>query len=95
MRELLASSWADPTREAPEARRGQIVLDLAPQATLHGTARSLEAQLYQRLYTETQGDFAEMARRMLAGADPTAARRVRLRFNQLGLRVRKPSAPKR
>lgn len=104
VRELLASSWADAPVATPEGGappgevggskgrsgpRAPIGLDVAPQATLHGLARSLEAQLYERLYAETKGDFAAMARRMLQGDDPASARRVRLRFNQLGLRVRK------
>jgi DNA-binding NtrC family response regulator len=92
IRELLASSWG-ATPETARPKKGALALDVRPSASLHGVARSLEAQLYERLYAETDGDFDAMARRLLQGADPASARRVRLRFNQLGLRVRR--APRR
>ena len=59
---------------------------------LHEVARSLEVQLYAQLFAELDGDFEAMSRAILGRDDPTSARRVRLRFNQLGLRVR-PTAP--
>lgn len=60
----------------------------APQRSLHEVARTLEREHYRRLFERTSGDFDAMARALLEG-DPTAnARRVRLRFNQLGLRAR-------
>ncbi len=62
---------------------------LRPHKTLHAVTRDLERQLYQQLFAECDGDFSAMARRLLDAATPSAARRVRLRFNQLGLRVRK------
>lgn len=55
---------------------------------LHELARSLEVQLYEQLFAEHEGDFAAMARVLLGRDDVGAARKVRLRFNQLGLRVR-------
>ncbi|HEX2573231.1 MAG TPA: hypothetical protein VH877_27020, partial [Polyangia bacterium] len=61
---------------------------IEPAATLHQLAQSLERQIYERLYHETGGDFAAMARRLLLGDSAAHARRVRLRFNQLGLRAR-------
>jgi hypothetical protein len=60
-----------------------------PGDTAHAVAADLERQLYERLYAETNGDFAAMARTLLVGDATKNARRVRLRFNQLGLRVRK------
>jgi two-component system nitrogen regulation response regulator GlnG len=62
-----------------------------PADGLHAVARSLEVQLYQQLFDETGGDFEAMARALLGRDDAASARRVRLRFNQLGLRVRAPS----
>ena len=59
---------------------------------LHEVARSLEVQLYAQLFAELEGDFEAISRVILGRDDPTSARRVRLRFNQLGLRVR-PTAP--
>jgi DNA-binding NtrC family response regulator len=68
--------------EAPSARPGT-------HKTLHALARELERQHYQQLFAECDGDFAAMARRLLGQDGSAAARKVRLRFNQLGLRVRK------
>jgi len=65
-----------------------LPFQVAPQPTLHGHARSLERQLYDRLFDETSGDFALMALRLLGRQAPADARRVQLRFNQLGLRAR-------
>lgn len=59
---------------------------------LHEVARSLEVQLYTQLFAELEGDFEAMSRAILGRDDPASARRVRLRFNQLGLRVR-PTPP--
>ncbi len=64
-------------------------LRVRPGDTAHAVAADLERQLYERLYAETNGDFAAMARTLLNGDATKNARRVRLRFNQLGLRVRK------
>jgi DNA-binding NtrC family response regulator len=88
VRELLSSSWGGAGRASEAGGDGAMRLDVKPGTSLHAVARGLEAQLYERLFAETKGDFDEMARRLLEGHDPAAARRVRLRFNQLGLRVR-------
>ncbi len=71
---------------APEPRPDDAP---APGRTLHDVAQGLERRLYQRLFAEEKGDFAAMARRLLVGDPAANARRVRLRFNQLGLRVKK------
>ena len=85
VRELLASSWgAAPERSAP----GTMAFEVRSGGSLHAVARRLEVQLYERLFSECRGDFEAMARRLLDHADPAAAQRVRLRFNQLGLRAR-------
>ncbi|MFH1529910.1 MAG: sigma 54-interacting transcriptional regulator [Pseudomonadota bacterium] len=57
-----------------------------PGETLNAVARDLERQAYEALFLATAGDFEAMAERLLG--DPTRARAVRLRFNQLGLKVR-------
>jgi DNA-binding NtrC family response regulator len=69
----------------PAVRRVLLQVDRA--RSLHQVARSLERQLYQKLFDESGGSFEAMARELLG--DGKQARRVRLRFNQLGLRVRK------
>ena len=64
---------------------------IRPARALRDVAQELERALYERLYAETGGDFAAMARQLLVdtGARERDARRVRLRYNQLGLRVRR------
>jgi hypothetical protein len=91
VRELLHDQLASSPRAAAErSRAGDDVRSLRVRAGdgLHEVARSLEVQLYEQLHAEHDGDFAAMARVLLGRDDPRAARKVRLRFNQLGLRVR-------
>lgn len=80
---LLAAGSAAPSG-APT-----VTLPFKSRASLKLVARDLERELYQQLFDALDGDFAAMARRLLGSATPAAARKVRLRFNQLGLRVRK------
>ncbi len=88
VRDLLAGSWAGA---AGVTSRGAELGGALPAraATLHDVARALERGLYERLFAETSGDFVAMARRLLSGDARANARRVRLRFNQLGLRARR------
>jgi two-component system nitrogen regulation response regulator GlnG len=83
-RELLGASWRAPSPALE--REGGFAIE--PRAGLHEVARDLERQLFERLFSETDGDFAKMAARLLEGDDPSNARKVRLRFNQLGLRAK-------
>jgi DNA-binding NtrC family response regulator len=82
VRELLGAGW-QPTEEAAGQREGGFVIK--PQHALRDVARDIERQLFIRLFHEHEGDFDAMAKRLLYGDDPSAARKVRLRFNQLGL----------
>ena len=59
---------------------------IRPSETLNAVARDLERQMYSSLFRSTGGDFEAMAERLLD--DPARSRAVRLRFNQLGLKVR-------
>lgn len=61
-------------------------LDVAPGESLNAVATAVERQYFLRLFRETGRDFSRMAERLLG--DPEKARAVRLRFNQLGLKVR-------
>jgi DNA-binding NtrC family response regulator len=87
VRRLLSASLP---ATAPNGTSGAAVtLGLRPRPTLHQVARELERQLYDQLFAACDGDFAAMARRLLGAGSIAAARKVRLRFNQLGLRARK------
>lgn len=92
VRELLLASWVAPDAKShPPKEPPKAPVDASPTApggSLRDVARSLERNLYERLFRETGGDFVAMARRLLDGEPEGNARRVRLRFNQLGLRVR-------
>lgn len=98
MRDLLRSSWpagiaVEGERQAADAKGTELSLrvTVSPADTLHQVAQDVERQIYAQLHREADGDFSAMARRLLTGKDAGAdsGRRVRLRFNQLGLRVRK------
>ncbi len=67
-----------------EGWRCQVVVH--PDPTLNHVAQDVERQLYSRLWEELDGDFSAMSR-VLTG-DDTGARKIQLRFNQLGLKVR-------
>lgn len=82
VRDLLARSWV--STEEGRAPTSEVV----PRPHLRDVARDLERALFERLFRETEGDFRAMAARLLEGDPEDNARRVRLRFNQLGLRAR-------
>ena len=57
-----------------------------PNDTLSHLASDVERQYFTRLWEQEEGDFSAMARVLMG--DPASARKVQLRFNQLGLKVR-------
>jgi DNA-binding NtrC family response regulator len=63
-----------------------IELHVRPHDGLNKVAQDIERQYFKKLYFQEKGDFAAMARVLLGDAD--GARKVQLRFNQLGLKVR-------
>jgi DNA-binding NtrC family response regulator len=82
VRELLEAAGAP---SPPSSDRVAVAIEPAP--TLHALSRQLESQVFTQAYRELGGDFEALARRFLQGSAAANARRVRLRFNQLGLRV--------
>jgi transcriptional regulator with GAF, ATPase, and Fis domain len=85
MRELvLAPKFSRKTHAIPP---GEMAIKLAPAESLRGGVKRIEIQLMERLFEEAGGDFAAMAERLLKGNPDANARKVRLRFNQLGLRA--------
>ena len=89
VRELLAFPEA-----SPPVGGGRVSVEVAPAPTLHALSRQLESQIFRQAYRDAGGDFTALARRFLQGNAATNARRVRLRFNQLGLRVGRPPGRK-
>jgi DNA-binding NtrC family response regulator len=81
-RRLVRDLLREPAGAAREAG------ELPPQRRLHDVARQLERAHYERLFQTCEGDFEAMAMRLLGRSGAPAARQVRLRYNQLGLRVR-------
>lgn len=82
VRDLLASAME------PAASAGGRAQAWTKAATLHDWVTGIETALLRELFQETGGNFEAMAERILTGSAARNARRVRLRFNQLGLRVR-------
>jgi DNA-binding NtrC family response regulator len=64
----------------------QLAVALRPHDTLNKVAQDVERQYFRRLWLDHDGDFAAMAAVLLGSADD--ARKVQLRFNQLGLKVK-------
>ncbi len=87
--DLLGTSVAAPSVAAQDASSHRIVL--SPQDTLNKVAVEVERQYFVALWRRFGGDFGRMAEVLLDDVD--AARKVQLRFNQLGLKVRELRAP--
>jgi len=84
--ELLAG--ATPLPDTPElgADPDLLPLRITPGSTLNAVSTAVERQYFLHLFRQTDGDFARMAERLLG--DAGRGRAIRLRFNQLGLKVR-------
>lgn len=64
----------------------KMELHIRPGEGLNKVAQDVERQYFTRLYLQERGDFGAMAAILLG--DREASRKVQLRFNQLGLKVR-------
>lgn len=69
-------------------RDDEIRVRLEAATSLRDVSRDVERQYMELLFERSSGDFSRMAELLLGESTPEAARKVRLRFNQLGLRVR-------
>jgi two-component system nitrogen regulation response regulator GlnG len=63
-----------------------LTVHLQPSDTLNRVAADVEQQYFRALFLKYEGDFGQMAEVLMG--DPECARKVQLRFNQLGLKVR-------
>lgn len=82
---LLAGRLADDDEEE-DAGGWRVEVRIRPHETLNRVAQDVERQFFTRLYLQEKGDFAAMATVLLGDTD--GARKIQLRFNQLGLKVR-------
>ncbi len=64
----------------------EMSIRIRPHSGLNKVAQDVERQYFTELYLAHRGDFAALASVLLGDAD--GARKVQLRFNQLGLKVR-------
>ena len=79
----------EPEAEAAEEGQGnshRISIDLAPGESLNAVSCAVERQYLEQLYEKCSGDLARMAEALLD--DPGAGRKVQLRMNQLGIKLR-------
>lgn len=91
LRGLIAASdlsRGEQAREEVEAPSQRCLVQLSPEDTLNNTSRTVERQYFEELYIRCGGDFERMARYLLEGNARSNARKVQLRFNNLGLSVR-------
>jgi len=89
VRELLGAP------SAALAGPGRLIIEVQPAPTLHVLSRRIESQVLRLTFDDSGGNFSAMAARLLDGDAAANARRVRLRFNQLGLRVRQGQGRKK
>ncbi|MCP4599168.1 MAG: sigma-54-dependent Fis family transcriptional regulator [Proteobacteria bacterium] len=87
IRELLDASWVRDEPENSSKEQG-LRVKISPQDNHRSTIRDVERQIFKHLFYERGGDFYKMAARLVRGDPKANERSVRLRFNQLGLRVR-------
>ena len=69
-----------------EERLDQVRVRIESGLSLNEVAKSVERQYFLSLFRQTKGDFEAMADVLLGDSDRSRA--IRLRFNQLGLKVR-------
>lgn len=65
----------------------RIVVSLSPQESLNAVSCAVERQYLEQLFEKYEGDLARMAEVLLD--DSGAGRKVQLRMNQLGIKLRK------
>jgi len=84
VRDLLANA---PSAEASGELEGWVTtVAIRSEDSLNKVSLACEQQYFRQLYLQQKGDFGAMARVLLG--DESHARKVQLRFNQIGLKVR-------
>ena len=82
---LIRDLLGEPSDDTPGVG-GQFHITITPQESLNKVATLCERQYFEALYLREGGDFGNMAAILLGDRDD--ARKVQLRLNQLGLKVR-------
>ena len=88
IRDLLHAlpSSEQPSGEEDGGDGWRVSVQVSAQDSLNKVSVDCERQYFTQLYFREKGDFSRMAEVLLGTADH--ARKVQLRFNQLGLKVR-------
>ena len=85
----LLEGGLDMTRSDGESGKADpdvFELRLHPGQSLNAVSVDMERQYFRQLFEQTNGNLEAMADRLLG--DPSRSRAVRLRLNQLGLKLR-------
>jgi DNA-binding NtrC family response regulator len=87
--ETAKAATAAPLRGVVEGEDGRhrLVVELEPGESLNAISCAVERQYLEGLYEKYAGDLARIAGILLD--DPGAGRKVQLRMNQLGIKLRK------
>ena len=90
LQELIRSSsvLVDTALTTEQDEPERVVVELSPAKTLNDVSRAVEAQYFRELYVRSGESFDRMARQLLGGEPTKNARRIQLRFNNLGLSTR-------
>ena len=86
VRDLLLTTPLDDTGVVDGEDGLVLPLRIQVSDTLNAVSQACERQYFKRLWIDNDGDFSRMAELLLGDAEH--ARKVQLRFNQLGLKVR-------
>jgi DNA-binding NtrC family response regulator len=91
LQELVRSSSLGEGERAPAepVEPERLVIEITPGQSLNDVSRAVETQYFRELYLRAGERFEIMARRLLEGDPDANARRVQLRFNNLGLSTRR------
>ncbi|MBN1946836.1 MAG: sigma-54-dependent Fis family transcriptional regulator [Bradymonadales bacterium] len=87
---ISSSSMIEPEQPAGEPREPQrFLVEIRPQKSLNDVSREVEVQYFRDLFLRCGERFERMAGHLLSGDPAANARRVQLRFNNLGLSTRR------
>jgi DNA-binding NtrC family response regulator len=88
VRDLLRP-WDEVAKQGGEGEDGdglRCEIDIETESTLNKVSQNVERQYLEHLYKLVGGDLGAMAERLLGDAD--AGRKVQMRMNQLGIKLR-------